>query len=188
MGLVLSPVDYVMAYCPRSQNTKADKLFRIHPREDEKSEPESILPDTCWMRAIEWDFDNEITNTLSYHIPEECSHDCMYVPHRLRSKLISWEHSTPAPGHHGIVRTLAFIQGKYRWQNMSQGLNNHVVSCSTYEQMKVPHHFPVGKLMPLPTPQCPSSHIAKDSTTDLPVLISFDKLLIRRKCTQSRNQ
>lgn len=51
---------------------------------------------------------------------------------------------------------------------MSQDNNHHASSCSTCAQSKVQRHFQTGKLMPLPTPHRPWSHIAVDFITDIP--------------------
>lgn len=128
----------------------------------------TILSPTCWINAISWDFDTELENTLPYHTSEECPTDKKYVPPRLRNKLISWVHTSPASGYPGTLKTCELLKERYWWPLMSRKVNEVVSSCSTCTQAKVPRHLPVGKLMPLQNPQRPWSHISLDSLTDLP--------------------
>lgn len=86
-----------------------DALSCIYPSERENGEPENILPHTCCVNVVEWDFDKEISNTFPHHVPPECSADRIYVPPQLRSKLITWAHMSPALGHPGTLRTLDLI-------------------------------------------------------------------------------
>lgn len=51
---------------------------------------------------------------------------------------------------------------------MVKEINDYVSSCSTCAQAKVPCNFPTRKLMPLPIPQRPWSHLVLDLITDLP--------------------
>lgn len=52
-------------------NGKADTLSRIDSKETETHDHDTILPDKCWINAIECDFDKELNNTLPYHRPAE---------------------------------------------------------------------------------------------------------------------
>lgn len=49
----------------------------------EQNKTKSVLPETCWINAIEWDLDKEIENTLPYYVPENCPQDETCVPPRL---------------------------------------------------------------------------------------------------------
>lgn len=159
---------FTMAYRPGFHNTKADTLSRIYPEKDEPEEWEPILPKQYWVNAISREFDQELANTLPFHVLEECPTDRTYVPPRLQSKLITWAHTSPVSGHPGTKRTLNLLQSKYWWSSMARNVNQHVASCSICAQAKVPRHFPAGKLMPLASPQRPWSHITIDFITDLP--------------------
>ena len=50
-------------------------------------------------------------------------------------------------------------------------------SCSVCSQCKTPKALPAGKLMPLPVPLRPWSHIAIDFVTDLPESLGFTTIL-----------
>ncbi len=51
---------------------------------------------------------------------------------------------------------------------MSREVIRYVRSCSVCAQSKTPRHLPAGKLVPLPIPHRPWSHIGIDFVTDLP--------------------
>lgn len=56
-----------------SKNTKEDSLPHVHPANYPDPDPETTLPSACFIQAITWDFDQEIANTLLYHVPAACS-------------------------------------------------------------------------------------------------------------------
>lgn len=130
---------------------------------------ETILPKECWINSIEWEFDEELNNSLPDPIPADCPINKKYVPPRLRNRLIVWAHTSPASGHPGTRRTLKLIQGKYWWESVAKEINDYVASCSICAQSKVPRHFPAGKLLPLENPRRPWLHLAIDFITDLPM-------------------
>lgn len=98
MGTLFTRFDFIMAYRPGPKNHKDDALSRITTGE-EKSEPEPIHLSRCWVNAIQWDFDKEISNTLPYHLPAECPIDRTYAPPRLKGKLNTWAHTTLTSRH-----------------------------------------------------------------------------------------
>lgn len=97
-ALFFTRFDFTMAYRPVAQNTKADELSQT-------SEHESILPSTCWVNAICWEFNKEITKSLPYHVSDKCPTKLTHV----RCRLISWAHATPASRHPGMRRTWELI-------------------------------------------------------------------------------
>lgn len=99
-----------------------------------------ILPATCFVNAVSWDFDQELNHTMPYHVPE------VYPPPHLRNKLITWVHTAPATSHLGTRQSYDLIQEKYWWPNMMNDINKQVTSCSICAQVKVPQTFPSGKL------------------------------------------
>lgn len=88
--------NFIVSYRPGSKNRKADALSRITAKEIIPQTEETILPKTCWINTIEWEFDKEIDDSLPYQVPTECPSNKRYVPPRLRNKLITWAHTTPA--------------------------------------------------------------------------------------------
>ncbi len=71
-------------------------------------------------------------------------------------------------GHPGSQRTLSLLQPHYWWSSVFPDVTRYVRSCSVCAQSKTPRHLPVGKLVPIPIPQRPWSHIGIDFVTDLP--------------------
>lgn len=67
-----------MAHQPETRNTTAEALSHIHPNDQETSKPETILPDVCWVNAINWEFDEEQAQSLQYHTPVECPANLTY--------------------------------------------------------------------------------------------------------------
>ncbi len=90
-----------------------------------------------------------------------CSHLTTAVPSGISSPSTS-------SGHPGSQRTLSLLQPCYSWSSLSRDVTRYVWSCSVCAQSKTPRHLPVGKLVPLPIPQRPWSHIGIDFVTDLP--------------------
>ncbi|KAL0162275.1 hypothetical protein M9458_041671, partial [Cirrhinus mrigala] len=54
------------------------------------------------------------------------------------------------------------------WPNMAQDVARYVKGCLVCAITSTPHHLPEGKLVPLPIPRQPWSHLGIDFTTDLP--------------------
>ncbi|KAI4900377.1 hypothetical protein NFI96_000695, partial [Prochilodus magdalenae] len=170
-SLFFSRFDFKITYRPGSRNTKADSLSRIYDSEDTAlPDPEPILDPKVVLAPVRWELDNEIDQSNSESSPpDSCPSDKIYVPSHLRDKLITWAHSSLTSGHPGETRTLQLVSGKYWWESMSSDIHRFVASCSTCSQCKIPRTLPAGKLMPLPIPTRPWSHIAVDFVTDLPV-------------------
>lgn len=69
----------------------------------------------------------------------------------------SWEQAT-----YKIFKT------KYWWPHLLTEINCYIAFCTVCTQAKVPCILPVSKLLTIPTPQCPRSHLGINSLTDLP--------------------
>ncbi len=85
-------------------------------------------------------------------------------------------------GHPGSQRTLSLLQARYWWPGMSRDTIRYVRSCSVCAMSSTSRHLPVGKLVPLPIPRRPWSHMGIDFVTDLPesegktcVLVAVDR-------------
>ncbi|KAI2645523.1 Transposon Tf2-8 polyprotein [Labeo rohita] len=77
-------------------------------------------------------------------------------------------HQSPGSGHPGSRRTLSLLQPHYWWSSMNRDVSRYVQSCSVCATTNTPSHLPTGKLVPLPVPQRPWSHLGVDFVTDLP--------------------
>ncbi|KAL0148988.1 hypothetical protein M9458_055792, partial [Cirrhinus mrigala] len=85
-------------------------------------------------------------------------------------------------GHSGSRWTLSLLQAQYWWPSMHRDITRYVQSCPVCAMSNTPHHLPAGKLVPLPIPQRPWSHIGVDYITDLPnsegntcILVTVDR-------------
>ncbi|KAI4899740.1 hypothetical protein NFI96_016540 [Prochilodus magdalenae] len=169
-SLFFSRFNFQITYRPGTRNTKADALSRIF--ENEPSEPPAskpILEPNIVLSPVRWEIDDEIDRlNMVEPVPETCPTDRLYVPAQVRDRLVTWAHTSLTSGHPGETRTYQLLSGKYWWESMSKDVHRFVSSCSTCSQCKTPRALPAGKLMPLPIPARPWSHLAVDFVTDLP--------------------
>ncbi len=159
---------FSITYRPGSQNPKVDALFRLHAP-DQPSEPEPILPPALIVSPIQWDLTRTIRDaTRTEPSPQGGPEGKPYIPSSQRLTLLGSVHKVPDSGHPGSQRTLSLLQARYWWPSMAEGVIRYVRSCSVCAISKTPRHLPAGKLVPLPVPQRPWSHIGVDFITDLP--------------------
>ncbi|KAG1925135.1 retrotransposable element [Pimephales promelas] len=102
----------------------------------------------------------------------------VYVPTRLRLSLMDSVHTSPGSGHPGSQSTLSLVQQRYWWPGMAQDVSRFGKGCSVCAMAKVPRHLPEGKLVPLPIPTRPWSHLVVDFVTDLPVSNNHTCILV----------
>ncbi|KAI2644606.1 Transposon Tf2-8 polyprotein [Labeo rohita] len=113
-----------------------------------------------------WNLDEDIRNaTLQEPAPPECPEGKIYVPRSQRQNLLSTTHESPGSGHPGSRRTLSLLQARYWWPSMHRDISRYVQSCSGCAMSNTHRHLPAGKLVPLPIPQRPWSHIGVDFVT-----------------------
>uniref|UniRef100_A0A8C1GVU0 Gypsy retrotransposon integrase-like protein 1 n=1 Tax=Cyprinus carpio TaxID=7962 RepID=A0A8C1GVU0_CYPCA len=169
-ALFFTRFHFQIAYRPGSKNTRADTLSRLHAPEETLDKPEPILPTKLFVNPIQWDLDEQIRE-LSQDLPAppECPANKIYIPKDLRTPLISSAHSSIGTGHPGINKTCSTLQHKYWWPGMLNDIRTFIQGCTLCAISKVPHQLPSGKLVPLPIPHRPWSHIGIDFVTDLPV-------------------
>ncbi|KAK3561109.1 hypothetical protein QTP86_028317, partial [Hemibagrus guttatus] len=135
--------NFTISYRPGSKNTKADALSRMF---------EETLPPA-----------NASTNTLP-----GCPPESQYIPRARRIALIHSAHTSLGTGHPGIHETLSLLKDRFWWPNMTADVRRYVQGCEGCAMSKDPRHLPSGKLLPLPVPSRPWSHIGVDFITDLP--------------------
>ncbi|KAL0149885.1 hypothetical protein M9458_054816 [Cirrhinus mrigala] len=132
-------------------------------------EPEPIVPSNLIISPIVWELDEDIHSaTLQEAAPPECPEGKIFVPLALRQNLLDTAHRSPGSGHPGSQRTLSLLQSRYWWPSMRRDTIRYVQSCSVCAMSTSPRQLPTGKLVPLPIPQRPWSHIGVDFVTDLP--------------------
>ncbi|KAL0151534.1 hypothetical protein M9458_053186, partial [Cirrhinus mrigala] len=159
---------FSITYRPGSKNTVADTLSRQYAP-DQPTEPETILLSDLIVSPIQWEPDLNIRNaTLQEPAPPDCPEGKIYVPQHLRLSLLRTAHQSLGSGHPGSQRTLSLLQSRYWWPSMRRDTIRYVQSCSVCAMSTSPRQLPTGKLVPLPIPQRPWSHLGVDFVTDLP--------------------
>ncbi len=100
--------------------------------------------------------------------PPGCPPGCQYVPQIQRTPLIHSAHSSRGTGHPGANNTLSLLRDRFWWPNMARDVRRFAQGCPDCAMSKSPRHLPAGKLLPLPVPNRPWSHLGVDFVTDLP--------------------
>ncbi|KAI2651025.1 Transposon Tf2-11 polyprotein [Labeo rohita] len=100
--------------------------------------------------------------------PPGCPPNLQFITAEERIPLIHSSHTSLGTGHPGTNRTLSLLKEWFWWPRMEQDVQRYVRGCRECAISKTPKHLPSGKLLPLPTPNCPWSHLGVDFITDLP--------------------
>ncbi|KAK3521517.1 hypothetical protein QTP70_008597 [Hemibagrus guttatus] len=159
-ALFFTRFHYTISYCPGSKNIKADET---------SDEPESILPEKLFASPISWSEETLPEPSAPTDTPPRCPQGLQFIPHAQRTALIHSSHASLGTGHPGINGTLSLLKQRFWWPNMVADVRRYVQGCQEYAISKSPRHLPSGKLLPLPVPNRPWSHLGVDFITDLPV-------------------
>ncbi|KAI2647675.1 Transposon Tf2-11 polyprotein [Labeo rohita] len=159
---------FKITYRPGSKNVSADALSQQFSP-DYHSEPEPIISSNLIVSPILWDQDETIRQaTLQEPALPECPEGKIFVPRSQCLPLLGAAHQSLGSGNPGSQRTLSLLQTCYWWPSMRRDTIRYVQSCFVCAMSISPHQLPTGKLVPLPIPQRPWSHIGVDFVTDLP--------------------
>lgn len=85
-----------------------------------------------------------------------------------RQSLCRAMNSSLGTGHPSIQQIFSLLQVKHWLSQMPQEVCCFIQGCPECAISKLPHHLPSGKLLPLPVPDQPWSHLEVDFMTDLP--------------------
>uniref|UniRef100_A0A9J7ZVD3 Gypsy retrotransposon integrase-like protein 1 n=1 Tax=Cyprinus carpio carpio TaxID=630221 RepID=A0A9J7ZVD3_CYPCA len=145
----------------------------------EPSVPEPILPPAVLVNPIQWTINQQITNeNLQNPAPPGGPEGRLYVPPTHRQPLLDLTHTSPRSGHPGRRRTLSLLKQRYWWPSMSRDVSRYVQGCSICAVADTPRKLPEGKLVPLPIPERPWTHIGVDFMTDLPPSQGYTSVLV----------
>ncbi|KAK3566894.1 hypothetical protein QTP86_004753 [Hemibagrus guttatus] len=167
-ALFFTRFNFTISYRPGSKNTKADALSRMFTPEESPETPKPILPENIIVSPITWSEETLPPANASTNTPPGCPPGSQYIPRARRTALIHSAHTSLGTGHHGIHETLSLLKDRFWWPNMTADVRRYVQGCEECALSKDPCHLPSGKLLPLPVPSCPWSHLVVDFVTDLP--------------------
>ncbi|KAK3568096.1 hypothetical protein QTP86_030297, partial [Hemibagrus guttatus] len=142
-------------------------------------EPEPILPPDLFVCPITWSLDDDIRAATE---EEPAPDGKAYVPTSLRLSLLDSVLASLGSGHPGRQRTLSLLKEQYWWPNMAKDVTRFVRGCSVCAMVSTSRCLPEGKLVPIPIPHCPWSHLGIDFATDLPVSNVFTTILVTVDC------
>ncbi len=157
-----------ISYRPGSRNLKGEALSRLHAPEDDCKDPESILLEDMFLCPIQWSSESIPPSSVSTNEPSGCPPGLQYVTRTQHTPLIHSAHSSLGTGHPGANGTLLLLKDRFWWPNMARDVRRFVQGYPDCDISKSPRHLPSGKLLPLPVPNRPWSHLGVDFITDLP--------------------
>ncbi|XP_051716342.1 uncharacterized protein sh2d1ab isoform X1 [Ctenopharyngodon idella] len=170
-ALFFTRFNFTVTYHPGSKNGKADAFSRLSQPDPENMDPETILPPAMIISPIQWTINQQISEANSTEsAPPGGPEELLYVPPANRQPLMDLAHSSPGSGHPGSSRTLSLLQQQYWWPSMPQDVSRHIKGCSVCAVADTPRKLPEGKLLPLPIPQRPWTHLGVDFMMDLPTI------------------
>uniref|UniRef100_A0A4W5L7V2 Gypsy retrotransposon integrase-like protein 1 n=1 Tax=Hucho hucho TaxID=62062 RepID=A0A4W5L7V2_9TELE len=168
-ALFFTRFNFTITYRPGTKNLKADALSRLHNPEEKTEDLEPILPRKILLSPIQWSLHQQLSSSsVSEPSPPGCPPGHTYVPRTQRTNLTHSAHTSVGTGHPGANRTLSLLQDHFWWPNMARDVRRFVQGCPDCAISKNPRHLPSGKLLPLPVPRRPWSHLGVDFATDLP--------------------
>jgi len=139
--------------------------MRLHQPEPENNSQEPILFPAMIVSPIQWSVDEQITQVnRSETAPPRGPDGLLYIPPTFCLPLMD----SYISGLPGSQRTLSLLRHHYWWPTMAQDISWYLKGCSVCVIINTSRRLPEGKLVPLPIPHCPWSHLGIDFMTDLP--------------------
>jgi len=102
----------------------------------------------------------------------------IYVPTRMRNRVMKSEHDSKIAGHFGRDRTMELLSRNFYWPKMEDDVRQYCNECDNCQRTKAPQHAKHGLLHPLELPSKPWTHISTDFITDLPESSGYTKILV----------
>ncbi len=167
-ALFFTRFNFTISYRPGPKNVRADALSRLHSPEEVCEEPETIIPKEIIVSPIQWNPESDTPSNVSTPNPPGCPPGLQYITRARRTPLIHSVHTSLGTGHPGAHGTLSLLKDRFWWPNMARDVRRFELGCSDCAISKTPRRLPSGKLLPLPVPNRPWSHLGVDFITDLP--------------------
>ncbi|KAK3542610.1 hypothetical protein QTP86_031312, partial [Hemibagrus guttatus] len=166
-ALFFTRFEFSISYWPGSKNTKADALSRMFAPEESPETPEPILPADLIVSPITWSQETLPPANASTNTPLGCPPGSQYITQARCTSLIHTAHTSLGTGHPGINETLSLLKDRFWWPSMAADVRRYMQGCEECTMAKTPCQLPSGKLLPLPVPNRPWSHLGVDFITDL---------------------
>ncbi len=168
-ALFFYPLQLYHLLSSRSQECESGcSLSRLHSPEEVCEEPETIIPKEIIVSPIQWNPESDTPSNVSTPTLPGCPPGLQYITRARRTPLIHSVHTSLGTGHPGANGTLSLLKDRFWWPNMARDVRRFEQGCSDCAVYKSPRHLPSGKLLPLPVPNRPWSHLGVDFITDLP--------------------
>lgn len=150
-ALFFNRFNFTVTCHPGHKNYKANALSSLHHPEPVSSPPVSILPPAI-VSPIKWTLDDQIAQ----YTCSEC--------------VLPGGPEGPSTHLFGLRQpaTISLLRNHYWWPTMTQDVSRYARGCSVCSITKTPQRLLEGKLVPLPVPQQPWSHVETDFMMDLP--------------------
>ncbi|KAK3529517.1 hypothetical protein QTP70_031959, partial [Hemibagrus guttatus] len=177
-ALFFTRFQFTISYHPGPKNVKADALLRLYGREEPSEELEPILPKKLLVRPISWSEETLPESNPHTSTPPGCPLGLQFIPREQRSVLLHSTHTSLGTGHPGTQGTLSLLRQRFWWPGMANDVQRYVQGCRECAISKNPRHLPSGKLLPLPVPNRPWSHLGVDFMTDLPASGGYTCILV----------
>ncbi|KAK3505638.1 hypothetical protein QTP70_004726 [Hemibagrus guttatus] len=120
------------------------------------------------VSPITWSEETLPPANASTNTPSGCPPGSQYITRARRTSLIHSAHTSLGTGHPGINETLSLLKDCFWWTNMAADVRKYVQGCKDCTMSNNSRNLPLGKLLPLPVPSRPWSHLGVDFITDLP--------------------
>ncbi|KAK3538874.1 hypothetical protein QTP86_018765 [Hemibagrus guttatus] len=167
-ALFFTRFNFTLSYRPGSKNIKADTLSRLHSPDIATENPEPILPEGLFANPILWSEETLPSRTPPPRTHQGARQDCSLFHGPAAPTSFTPRNTSLGTGHPGITGTLSLLQQCFWWPRMATEVKRYVQGCRECAMAKTPRHLPSGKLLPLPVPNRPWSHLGADFITDLP--------------------
>ncbi|KAJ8356966.1 hypothetical protein SKAU_G00197600 [Synaphobranchus kaupii] len=169
-SLFFARFNFSLSYRPGSRNIKADALSRVFSLPSSPADPEPILPASCMVAAVSWRIEEIVRSAQTSHPdPRNNPNPSLFVPDSVRSQVLEWVHASCLACHPGVARTTTLVRRSFWWPTLKEDTRAFVLACSVCARSKASHQPPSGRLLPLPVPGRPWSHIGVDFVTGLPL-------------------
>lgn len=96
----------------------------------------------------------------------------------LKTKIITWLHSSPESGHSGRDLTIKRVKNLFQWKGLSKDVRQFVRTCKVCQASKYDPSASPGLLQPLPIPEAIWVDVSMDFITGLPKSSGYEVIFV----------